>query len=163
MQSRKKVFLSLGSNVGNRIGNILKAIDLLRGLGEIRKVSTVYESEPWGVSDQPPFLNCVVLMETSLLPEELLGELKKIERIVGRKERFRWGPREIDIDILLYDDEVVELPNLSIPHPHMTDRDFVLYPLLELEEVRDPRTGRPFRDSLRNLSLSLRPFCSILL
>jgi len=162
MESRR-TFLGLGSNVGDRLLNILKAIDLLKEFIRVEKVSTIYESEPWGVEDQPPFLNCVLLGETSLTPSELLKEIKRVEREVGRKERFRWGPREIDIDILLYEEEVVELPDLEIPHPYIRERDFVLVPLLEIDpDLKDPLSGEVYARFLENLKTELKPFCSIL-
>ncbi len=164
MQSRKRIFLGLGSNVGDRLGNIMRAIEELRILGEIRAVSTIYESEPWGVSQQPTFLNCVVEMFTVLDPHKLLTEVKGIERRIGRKDRFRWGPREIDIDILLYSDEVIEKSDLKIPHPYIGERDFVLVPLLEIDSsLHNPETGRPFKEFLSNLNITIKPFCCLLM
>ncbi|WP_457599857.1 2-amino-4-hydroxy-6-hydroxymethyldihydropteridine diphosphokinase [Hydrogenivirga sp.] len=162
MQSRKRTFLGLGSNVGNRLENIVRAIDRLSRLGEVVKVSTVYESEPWGVEEQPPFLNCVLELRTPIGVRELLTEVKEIERSVGRKMRFRWGPREIDIDILLYDHEVVDEPGLSVPHPYIEERDFVLVPLLELDgSLVNPKTGKAYREHLPGLRPKLKPFCCI--
>lgn len=162
MESRR-TYLGLGSNVGDRLSNILRAIDLLRNFLNIEKISTIYESKPWGVEDQPHFLNCVLAGETSLSPMELLKEVKRIERDVGRRKRFRWGPREIDIDILLYGEEVLELPDLKIPHPYIKRRDFVLVPLLEIEEnLSDPKTGELYKVALKELEVRLKPICSIL-
>ncbi len=161
MESRKRILLGLGSNVGDRISYILKAIDELERIGELGRISTVYESEPWGVVDQDPFLNCVLELFTGLDPFTLLKRLKEIEKRVGRKERFRWGPREIDIDILLYEEEVVDTPELRIPHPFIKERDFVLIPMLELDpNLKDPLSGEPYRKV--RLSNGLRPFCCIL-
>ncbi|NPB08115.1 MAG: 2-amino-4-hydroxy-6-hydroxymethyldihydropteridine diphosphokinase [Aquificae bacterium] len=155
-----KVFLGIGSNVGNRIGYILRALEELRSLGRVLRLSTVYESEAWGYESQRPFLNLVVLMETKLLPHELLLGLRRVERKVGRKERFKWGPREIDIDVLLYGQAVINYKLLTVPHPYLCERDFFLYPLLEVEEnAVHPLYGKPLREfSPEN---RLRPFCCI--
>ncbi len=163
MQSRKRVFLGLGSNVGDRIGNILKAIDSISSLGVVIKVSTLYESEPWGVEDQPAFVNCVAEIETDLKPRDLLKEAKRLEEKIGRVKRFHWGPREIDIDIVLYGEEVVNEEDLKIPHPFIKKRDFVLVPLLELDEsLADPITGEPYRTHLDEIEVKLKPLCSVL-
>ena len=163
MQSRKRVFLGLGSNVGDRIGNIVKAIDSLRSLGAIKRVSTLYESKPWGVEDQPAFVNCVVEIETDLKPRDLLKEAKRLEEKLGRVKRFHWGPREIDIDILLYEEDIVDEEDLKIPHPFIKERDFVLVPLLELDRsITDPSTGKPYLTYLDELEVKLKPLCSIL-
>ncbi len=163
MRSRKRVFLGLGSNLGDRLGYLLSAMDRISELGEVRAISTVYESEPWGVEEQPPFLNCVLELWTDIPPEELLKMLKEIERAVGRRERFRWGPREIDIDILLYGNEVIDSEELKIPHPHLEERDFVLVPLLEIDrKLRNPKNGRSLSESLNRLEVKLKPFCCIL-
>lgn len=160
-ESRKRVFLGLGSNVGDRLSFILRALEELERVGEVVKVSTVYESEPWGVLDQEPFLNCVLELRTHLDPFTLLERLKRIEKEVGRKPRFRWGPREIDVDILLYEGEVVESPTLRIPHPFIKERDFVLIPLLEIDPtLRDPKTGVPYRE--KKLEGRLKPFCCLI-
>ena len=162
MQSRKKVFLGLGSNLGNRIENIFRALEELSSLGKLMKVSTVYESEPWGVREQPSFLNCVAELITDLPPEELLKGVKSIEVALGRVRRFHWGPREIDIDILLYEDVISEKEDLKLPHPYIGKRDFVLIPLLELEEdLRDPISGSPYRELLKDIEVKLKPFCCI--
>ena len=161
MESRKRVLLGLGSNVGERISYILKAMVELEKIGELGRISTVYESEPWGVEDQDPFLNCVLELYTDLDPFNLLRELKEIEKKVGRRERFRWGPREIDIDILLYEEKVVDTPELKIPHPFIKERDFVLIPMLEVDpDLRDPMSGEYYRDV--KLESKLKPFCCVL-
>lgn len=161
MESRKRVLLGLGSNVGERVSYILRALEELEKIGELGRISTVYESEPWGVTDQEPFLNCVLEFFTYLDLFTLLRSLKEIEKRVGRKERFRWGPREIDIDILLYGNEVVDTPELRIPHPFIKERDFVLIPMLEVDpELRDPVSGEPYRNV--KPKGKLKPFCCIL-
>ena len=126
-------YISIGSNLGNREENCKKAIILLIDKGlSIRKQSSMIETEPWGVEDQPAFINMAVSVETPLPPEKLLILLNEIEIDLGRTKTFRWGPRIIDLDILFYDDLVMEKPGLSVPHPHINDRDFVLRPLAEI-------------------------------
>jgi 2-amino-4-hydroxy-6-hydroxymethyldihydropteridine diphosphokinase len=126
-------YISIGSNLGNREENCKKSISLLIDKGlSIRKQSSMIETEPWGVEDQPAFINMAVSVETPLPPEKLLILLNEIEIDLGRTKTFRWGPRIIDLDILFYDDLVMEKPVLSIPHPHINDRDFVLRPLAEI-------------------------------
>ncbi|RLJ69905.1 2-amino-4-hydroxy-6-hydroxymethyldihydropteridine diphosphokinase [Hydrogenivirga caldilitoris] len=162
MKSRERVFLGLGSNVGDRVKNILSALEELSRLGKLIKVSTVYESEPWGVEDQPPFLNCVVELKSPLPPKKLLAEVKSIEKKLGRIERTRWGPREIDIDILLQDNLVYESEELKLPHPLIEYRDFVLIPLLELDtNLINPKSGKAYKDSLPKIENRLKPFCCI--
>ena len=124
--------LSLGSNMGNRLDNIRQAVALMTPLGEVTKRSAVYETPPWGVDEQPRFLNACVLLETDAPPKKLLNKLKEIEQAVGRVERERWGPREIDIDILAYGGEVINEAELTVPHPRMRERAFVLVPLSEI-------------------------------
>lgn len=127
------IILSLGSNVGNRIDNMNKAIEILSNKGiRIKQISSFYETEPWGVKEQAKFLNAVIKAETSLSPQELLLCIKSIESELGRKETFRWGPRMIDIDILFYDNQVINNDELTIPHPLIQDREFVLLPLVEI-------------------------------
>ncbi len=126
------IYLSLGSNLGDRANNLLKAIEHLPPQVEVIIQSSVYETEPWGYSDQPTFLNQVVKARTSLEPIDLLALLKEIEVRMGRKESFRFGPRLIDLDILFYDDLILNTPDLMIPHPRITERAFVLIPLSEI-------------------------------
>jgi 2-amino-4-hydroxy-6-hydroxymethyldihydropteridine diphosphokinase len=127
------VYIGIGSNLGNREGNCLKALELLpAGIAIVRKRSSLYETEPWGVPDQPAFINMAAEVETALAALELLGSLKSIEQEMGRKESGRWGPRVIDLDILFYDDLVIDSPELTIPHPLMHEREFVLRPLAEI-------------------------------
>ncbi len=158
----KTVFLALGSNIEDRINFIQKAIKELSEYINVLKISTVYESMPWGVEEQPAFLNCVLKSETSLSPEDLLSLIKEIEAKVGRKERFRWGPREIDIDILLYEDEVIDTPSLKIPHPFLCERDFFLYPILEIEpDLKLPPSGTELLKYTSSTENKLIPFCCI--
>ena len=126
-------YIGIGSNLGKREENCERAVNLLikKGL-TVLKQSSMIETEPWGVKDQPAFINLAVSIDTPLPPETLLNLVKEIETDLGRTETFRWGPRIIDLDILFYDDVVMEKPDMSIPHPHIKDRDFVLRPLAEI-------------------------------
>jgi dihydroneopterin aldolase/2-amino-4-hydroxy-6-hydroxymethyldihydropteridine diphosphokinase len=125
--------VGIGSNLGNREENCLKAIGLLSGKGvTVGKQSAMYETEPWGVKDQPKFIDMAIEIETDRPPLELLRSLKDIEREIGRRETARWGPRVIDLDILFYDDLIINEPGLQIPHPHMQKREFILKPLAEI-------------------------------
>jgi len=128
------VFLGLGSNVGDREEFIEQAIFLLgKASGiKVRKKSTSYETDAEGVGDQPPFLNAAVQIETSLSPHKLLAVTQDIETALGREREVEWGPRTIDLDILLYDDEIVSDDKLQIPHPLLHERTFVLKPLAEI-------------------------------
>lgn len=142
-----RAFLGLGSNLGDSLAHLKEALARLEEKGvRPRRFSSVYRTAPWGVEDQPDFLNMVVMALTELDPRGLLEACQEVEREMGRVRRERWGPRVIDVDILLYDDIVVEEEGLVIPHPRMGERDFVLVPLLEVwPEAVDPRTGVPFR------------------
>jgi 2-amino-4-hydroxy-6-hydroxymethyldihydropteridine diphosphokinase len=133
-------YIGIGSNLGDREFNCKQAIGLLRQKGiTVSKESSLYETKPWGVTDQPLFLNMAIEIETDLKPFELLRTLKDIENEMGREETFLWGPRIIDLDILLYDNYIVNEKGLRIPHPHMQDREFVLRPLCEIAgDVRHP-------------------------
>ncbi len=146
----KTVYLSLGSNLGDREGNLREAVARLEGQGvHVERVSSVWETEPVEVRDQPWFLNLVVEGTTDVLPKMLLARLRKIEAELGRKRTRPKGPRTIDIDILLYGSAVIEAPGLTVPHPAMPERRFVLEPLAELApELRHPITGRSVREML---------------
>lgn len=126
--------LGLGSNLGDSSATIRAALDALAAEHELLRVSPFYRSEPWGVEDQPPFVNAVAVIATDLAPEDLLESLKAIEARLGRVPSYRWGPRALDLDILLYDDVRVDRPELQIPHPRMHERAFVLVPLAEVDE-----------------------------
>ncbi len=126
-------YIGIGSNLGDRRKNCLKAVELLDAEGvKVLKRSSLYETEPWGVKDQPRFVNMAVEAESDMTPHRLLCLLKEIEDRMGRTRTIRWGPRTIDLDILLFGDEVIREPDLEIPHPLMHARDFVLEPLCEI-------------------------------
>lgn len=129
------VFIALGSNLGDRANNLAAARDALaRGVLSISAASSIYETEPWGPKPQGPYLNQVLRGTTVLTPRALLARLMQIERTLGRdrSKEERFGPRTIDLDILLYGDDVVREPDLEIPHPRMMERAFVLVPLVEI-------------------------------
>ncbi len=128
----KRVYLGLGSNLGDRYGRLIEALDRLQAHVAIDAISAIYETEPWGYADQPCFLNAVCGGETELSAQGLLGAVKTIEQEMGREPTFRYGPRAIDIDILLYGTDVIDQDNVSIPHAHLHERDFVLAPLNEI-------------------------------
>jgi 2-amino-4-hydroxy-6-hydroxymethyldihydropteridine diphosphokinase len=149
---RTRVYLSLGSNVGDRAGNLNAAIDSLGAFGEVAAVSSFYETEPVEFTAQAWFLNCAVSLRTGKTPEQLLAGILDIEQQLGRQRGKKKGPRIIDIDILLFGSSILQEPGLTIPHPAMHERRFVLEPLAEIApEVRDPilhRTIRELRDAL---------------
>ena len=126
------VYLALGSNLGDRLANLKQAIDSLTPQMEVKAKSSVYETPPWGYEDQPKFLNQVVKAKTYLDPEPLLKHLKRLEVALGRQASFPNGPRLIDMDILFYDDLILNTSALVIPHPRLQERGFVLLPLMEL-------------------------------
>lgn len=126
------VYIALGTNIGQRAQNMRQALDELESILEVGERSPIYETPPWGLEDQPDFLNQVIRGETELEPVELIKALKEIEAEMGRVPTVRYGPRLIDLDLLFYDDLVFEADKLSIPHPRMRKRAFVLVPLADL-------------------------------
>lgn len=140
--TREKVYLALGSNLGDRAANLQHAIRALPPEVEVLRQSRVYETPPWGYREQPAFLNMVIEGQTYLPPVDLLVYLKGLEVQMGRLPTFHYGPRLIDIDILLYGEQVFSSPELEIPHPRMSERSFVLVPLADLApDLRHPLTG----------------------
>lgn len=142
-------YIGLGSNLGDRENNLQEAIRHLTAHCPMRvlKTSTIIETDPVDIPDQPRFKNMIMRIETTLTPHELLHCLKKTERELGRKKTFSKGPRTIDLDILLYDDIILTTEDLTIPHPEIKKREFVLRHLIELDpELADPVTGLKYRD-----------------
>ncbi len=149
------VFLALGSNVGDSRRHIEKAIELLGGSVHNITRAPLYTSKAFGVTNQPDFVNTALRGETSLTPAELLAFVKDVEQKVGRVQRFRWGPREIDIDIIFYGDRVQTDPTLTIPHPGLRERDFVLQPIVDIDPTFiDPLSKRSVRELLDALPKS---------
>lgn len=145
-------YLALGSNMGSRLANLKNAISNLTPQMTLRKKSHVYETPPWGFTEQPPFLNQVVMVETYLTPEKLIGHLKRLESALGREPNFQNGPRLIDMDILFFDDVVLDTPALKIPHPRLHERAFVLVPLNDIApNLIHPVLGKSIHDLLADL------------
>lgn len=150
----KTAYIALGSNLGRKRDNIARAIQLIAALPGVKiiKSSSLYETEPWGKTDQDNFLNQVIAVETSLHPAELLRELQNIEIKMGRQRKEKWGPRIIDLDILLYGNEVMDDPHLTIPHPHLRQRLFVLVPLAEIgADLQFPEDGATVEEVLSSV------------
>lgn len=150
-------FLLLGSNLGNSVKYLSDASGLISlRLGTVRETSSLYRTASWGKHDQPDFINQVIALDTALNPEELLAGVLTIELELGRERNERWGSRTIDIDILLYGDQVIDQPNLKIPHPFLHERRFSLEPLCEIAPgLIHPVLNRPVVDLLNDLSDSL--------
>jgi 2-amino-4-hydroxy-6-hydroxymethyldihydropteridine diphosphokinase len=147
------VHLGLGSNLGERLTTLRRGVDELSIVGEILATSSIYETAPFGVSSQPDFLNCCVAIETPLAPREILERTRSIEKALGRVDGPRWGPRAIDIDLLLYGDVRLNEPDLVLPHPGLLERAFVLVPLAEIGSDRViPSTGLTVADALARVA-----------
>ncbi|HEY0661362.1 MAG TPA: 2-amino-4-hydroxy-6-hydroxymethyldihydropteridine diphosphokinase [Lysobacter sp.] len=153
-------FVGLGGNLGDAVATLRSAFPALDALPATRvlQASTLYRTPAWGVTAQPDFINAVAMLETALPPQELLAHLLAIERASGRERRAdgsdRWGPRTLDLDLLLYGDQVIDLPGLHVPHPHLHERVFALVPLVEIApDSVIPRIG-PARDVLAAMETS---------
>jgi 2-amino-4-hydroxy-6-hydroxymethyldihydropteridine diphosphokinase len=143
------IYLALGANLGERAANLRSALSMLPPEVRVLAESRVYETPPWGYTDQPAFLNMAVKAETNLAPQALLAFLKQVEAGVGRVPTFRYGPRSIDVDILFYDDLVMQTEMLTIPHPRLHERAFVLTPLMDLApDLLHPALKRTLADLL---------------
>jgi len=131
----RKAFIGLGSNSGNKFYNLQNAINEIKEINRIKinKISSLYITEPWGNTNQDEFLNQVMEIKTDLPARELLYKLQEIEIKMGRQRKEKWGPRVIDLDVLLYGNEVIDFPELKVPHPYMRERLFVLVPLQEID------------------------------
>jgi 2-amino-4-hydroxy-6-hydroxymethyldihydropteridine diphosphokinase len=151
---KKTVYLSLGSNLGDRQAHLEAALASLRSVGTVQAISSYYEAEPVDVAGQPWFLNCAVALETELMPKQLLSAVQEIEQQLGRRRQKGQakGPRTLDIDILLFGNSTIDTSTLTVPHPSMHRRRFVLEPLAEIApDVRHPvfkHTVRELRDAL---------------
>jgi 2-amino-4-hydroxy-6-hydroxymethyldihydropteridine diphosphokinase len=153
------VYLALGSNVGDSVQNISKAINLLSPALQDIKLAPIYSTKAVGYTNQPDFFNTAISGKTELSPQELLKFTDKVEKLVGRVKRFRWGPREIDIDIIFYGNLILETERLTIPHPNFRERDFVLKPIVDLNNKQvDPvslKTVKQIFDQLDPSKLSI--------
>jgi 2-amino-4-hydroxy-6-hydroxymethyldihydropteridine diphosphokinase len=151
----EKVYFSLGTNLGDRVANLQMAVDQLSFFCQVLRISGIYETPPWGYTDQPVFLNQVVEVHTRLEPVELLTAIKSLEVELGRQPNFRYGPRLIDIDILLYGSRIFKSASLTIPHAMLDQRTFVLVPLVELApDLIHPVSGFSMQSLLSGLDSS---------
>jgi 2-amino-4-hydroxy-6-hydroxymethyldihydropteridine diphosphokinase len=149
-----EVYLALGSNIGDRFVSLKEAIASIEASPNMKVVNTssIYETDPVGYEDQDQFLNMVIQVRTDLCPFELLNTCLEIEKILGRKRDIRWGPRTMDLDILLYNQENIDSEMLTIPHPRMHERAFVLIPLLEIDSgLKLPTMEIPLQEVLEKI------------
>ena len=146
------VYFSLGTNMGNREANLQEAVNRLEAFCKVQRCSAIYETQPWGFTDQPVFYNQVIEVQTQLKLPHLLPAIKRVEVELGRQPNFRYGPRLIDIDILLYGSQVFISDALTVPHPMLDQRVFVLVPLVELApDLLHPVSGRSMQSLLTGL------------
>ena len=137
-----KAYIGIGSNLGRRAYFIRQSLCGLEKIGRIKHISRATRTSPWGVTDQPRFINIVLLLITELSPQDLLQKCLDLEIKIGRVRDRHWGPRTIDIDILFYDNKIIDMPSLKIPHPYISERLFVLGPLCEIApDLRHPKNG----------------------
>lgn len=151
---KKPVFIGLGSNMGHKRDNMEQAAAMISNIPDVDLIrcSSLYQTEPWGKTDQDIFINQVIEVETDLSAQELLRALQDIEIKMGRQRKEKWGPRIIDLDILLYGNEVMDDLDLQIPHPHMRERLFVLVPLYEIgPDLRFPDDGATIEEVLSSV------------
>lgn len=152
MATQHLVYLALGTNLGERRQNLATAVARLRHFLTITALSSIYETAPWGVTDQPDFLNMCLAATTDLTPHDLLRRCQQIEAEMGRQKTIRYGPRLIDIDLLFYDDLLLDDETLTLPHPRLHERDFVLVPLADIApELRHPRIGKTVAEMVQGL------------
>jgi 2-amino-4-hydroxy-6-hydroxymethyldihydropteridine diphosphokinase len=147
-----RAYVGIGSNLGDPEANVRAGIDALARVGSVERASALYRTKPWGMRDQPDYINAVVELQTELGPRRLLEALKRLEADLGRVPSMRWGPRSIDFDILTFDDERIDEAGLRIPHPGMLQRAFVLVPLAEIDASYEPARDKLEAAELANVS-----------
>ena len=155
-----RTYLALGTNLGDRLANLRTALVALAPQVDVLSESKIYETPPWGYENQPAFLNMAVTADTTLGPDRLLAHLKDLEANLGRVETFRYGPRLIDMDILFYDDLILDTPPLVIPHPRLQERAFVLLPLNDIApDFIHPVLNKTVKELLSRVDqTNIRPF-----
>jgi 2-amino-4-hydroxy-6-hydroxymethyldihydropteridine diphosphokinase len=158
--TKRIIYLALGTNLGDRPANLRAALAALPPVVMLLESSPIYETPPWGVTDQPAFLNMVIKGKTRLEAQNLLKHLKHLETRLGRVPSIRYGPRKIDIDLLFYDDILLNTPELTIPHPRLHERAFVLIPLADLApELVHPAFGKTVRQLLADVDITgVKPY-----
>ncbi len=153
-----RAFIGLGSNLGNRLGNLRGAVESMRGNGlRVLAASSVYDTDPVG-PPQPNYLNAAVALEAELPPAELVAVLKKVEAEIGREQTERWGPRIIDLDLLLYGEQTVSEPGIAVPHRELTNRAFALVPILEIDHDVELPSGEPLSAFCEKTPAGIRLF-----